>query len=117
MLATKNSPEERKKLTRKIERVVIINRKKREKIDQLNAKLAQLRAKSRTKIKQRWEDRKPGQSALNEQQQKAVNHGEGRLVITAGPGSGKTHVLVERINNLIEKGCEPSRILMLTFIN
>ena len=115
MLATKNSPEERKKLTEKLARVVIINRKKREKIDQLNAKLAQLRAKSRTKIKQRWEDRKPGQSALNEQQQKAVNHGEGRLVITAGPGSGKTHVLVERINNLIEKGCEPSRILMLTF--
>ena len=115
MLATKNSPEERKKLAEKLARVVIINRKKREKIDQLNTKLAQLRAKSRTKIKQRWEDRKPEQSSLNEQQQKAVNHGEGRLVITAGPGSGKTHVLVERINNLIEKGCQPSRILMLTF--
>ena len=115
MLATKNSPEERKVLAEKLAKAVIINRKKREKIDQLHAKLAELRAKSRAIIEQKWEDRKPRQSELNEQQQKAVNHDDGRLVITAGPGSGKTHVLVERINNLIEKGCQPSRILMLTF--
>ncbi|MBJ64389.1 MAG: hypothetical protein CMB55_06320 [Euryarchaeota archaeon] len=115
MFATKQSPDERKVLADKFARIAVINRKKQEKIAHLSARMKELRAKSRENIEQKWLRRVPAQKQLNEQQLKATRHNEGRLVITAGPGSGKTHVLVERMNSLIEQGCQPSRILMLTF--
>ncbi|MGI0059966.1 MAG: ATP-dependent helicase, partial [Nitrosotalea sp.] len=37
------------------------------------------------------------------------------LLVTAGPGSGKTKVIVERIKHLVEHGLKPSEILCLTF--
>ncbi len=56
-------------------------------------------------------------SALNEEQKRAVQTTEKRLLILAGAGSGKTSVLVHRIAHLIEKGVPPSAILGLTFTN
>jgi DNA helicase-2/ATP-dependent DNA helicase PcrA len=49
-------------------------------------------------------------------QETAIRKGAGPCAVIAGPGSGKTFVLVERIRCLIEeRGVDPSSILVLTF--
>lgn len=53
---------------------------------------------------------------LNEAQKEAVLHGEGPARVLAGPGSGKTHVIVKRLELLVrEKKIPPEFILVLTF--
>ncbi|WP_367946441.1 ATP-dependent helicase [Bacillus cereus] len=51
----------------------------------------------------------------NPDQQKAIDTINGALLISAGPGTGKTATLVNRYVNLIEKGVRPENILMATF--
>jgi len=52
---------------------------------------------------------------LNEDQRLAVTHSGSPLLVAAGPGSGKTRVIVERIIHLLDNGLKPSEILCLTF--
>ncbi|MBQ8839415.1 MAG: UvrD-helicase domain-containing protein [Bacteroidales bacterium] len=52
---------------------------------------------------------------LNSEQSKAVTCVDGPVLIVAGAGSGKTRVLTSRIAYILEKGCDPSMILALTF--
>ena len=52
---------------------------------------------------------------LNREQLRAVTHGDGPMLVLAGPGSGKTAVLVNRIRYLVSHGTDPHRILVLTF--
>src|SRR3990170_7758859 len=53
---------------------------------------------------------------LNPDQHGAVTHLESPLLVAAGPGSGKTRVIVERIRHFVEDmGLKPSEILCLTF--
>jgi superfamily I DNA/RNA helicase len=53
---------------------------------------------------------------LNADQLRAVEHPGGPLLVLAGPGTGKTGVLVARIAHLVaNRGVRPDRILALTF--
>ena len=53
---------------------------------------------------------------LNKEQQEAVEHGDGPLLIIAGAGTGKTTVITERIKHFIlEKNLLASEMLALTF--
>lgn len=56
-------------------------------------------------------------SGLNEEQKKAVKHIDGPCYVVAGPGSGKTRVLVARAQYMILNGISPSNIVLFTFTN
>ncbi len=59
--------------------------------------------------------------ALDEDQRKAVEHEGGPLIVLAGPGAGKTRVLVHRVARLLAavedggRGVDPASVLALAF--
>jgi len=57
----------------------------------------------------------PPAIALNPEQQAAVERENQDVCVVAGPGSGKTRVLVERFAWLTTRGVDPERILAITF--
>lgn len=58
----------------------------------------------------------PINSTSNPEQRAAIESTDGPLLIIAGPGTGKTYTLVERIVYLItQKGATPDSLLVVTF--
>ncbi|RJX36349.1 MAG: hypothetical protein C4525_01335 [Desulfarculus sp.] len=57
----------------------------------------------------------PATDGLNEQQRAAVAHRGAPLLLRAGPGAGKTRLLVQRAVGLVEEGAAPERVLLITF--
>lgn len=53
--------------------------------------------------------------SLNEQQKRAVQAGDGPVLIVAGPGTGKTKNLIARLQFLVANGTPAKQILALTF--
>ena len=52
----------------------------------------------------------------NPAQAEAIRHGEGPMLVLAGPGSGKTYVITRRVRYLIEQlNVRPDNILVITF--
>lgn len=52
---------------------------------------------------------------LNKEQEQAASHLEGPLKVLAGPGSGKTLVIVEKVARLVASGVPQESILCMTF--
>ena len=64
-------------------------------------------------IEQLWED---AEFAPNDEQKEAIHYTDGPLYLPAGPGSGKTRVLLWRTLNLIVfHGIRPEEIFLSTF--
>ena len=62
-------------------------------------------------------DNKP-ESGVNAEQQKAIQHFIGPALVMAGPGTGKTRVLTQRVAYLIRQHhADPEEILGITFTN
>lgn len=67
-------------------------------------------------IQDLWAAVKPKRFEPNDNQEKAILHTEGPLFLTAGPGSGKTRVLLWRTLNLIVfHDIKPEEIFLSTF--
>jgi len=55
---------------------------------------------------------------FSKEQEEVIKHGDGPMIVIAGPGSGKTATLVGRLNYLVtEKNVPPEFILAITFTN
>ena len=54
---------------------------------------------------------------LDNYQEEAVEYTDKPLVINAGPGAGKTRVIIERVCYLLNQGAEPESVLVITFTN
>lgn len=54
---------------------------------------------------------------MSNAQDAAISSKDKLIVVAAGPGSGKTHTLIERLARLIKEGCNPLEIVAITFTN
>ena len=54
-------------------------------------------------------------AGLDDAQHAAAAHTGGPLVVLAGAGTGKTRTLTARVAQLLARGADPSRVLLLTF--
>ena len=48
----------------------------------------------------------------NEKQQECIDNIEGKYLVLAGPGTGKTYTIIQRIKSMIERKINPEKILL-----
>ena len=58
---------------------------------------------------------KKGDFVPNDEQKEVLKFGKGNLLVEAGPGSGKTTVIVEKIKKLVDESIDPETFLVITF--
>ena len=51
----------------------------------------------------------------NKKQEECINEINGKIMVLAGPGTGKTYTLINRIKNMLTSNIKPDTILCLTF--
>ena len=51
----------------------------------------------------------------NESQRDCLENITGKYLVLAGPGTGKTFTIIERIKNMLNQGIKPEKILCITF--
>lgn len=51
----------------------------------------------------------------NKKQQECIEHIDGPVMVLAGPGTGKTYTIIERIKYMLDQGIQPDAILCLTY--
>ena len=51
----------------------------------------------------------------NKKQQECIDNINGKYLVLAGPGTGKTFTMIQRIKSMIERGIDAEKILCLTF--
>lgn len=56
-------------------------------------------------------------SSVDEFQQKAINCSNKIITVQAGPGTGKTYTLVQKVKHLINNSVHPNKIAVITFTN
>lgn len=71
--------------------------------------------KTQVRIKQTTRKASCRLKKLNPEQQAAVDSTAARIIVKAGPGTGKTHTLVQRVNRLLAQ--QQSPITVITFTN
>lgn len=59
----------------------------------------------------------PGATGPNPEQQVAIHCSRRHVLVAAGPGTGKTLTLVERLATLLREGVDPATIWAITFTN
>jgi len=52
---------------------------------------------------------------LNKEQKDVIDHKDGPVLVLAGPGTGKTMTIIERVEKLVDGGVDPKKILCITF--
>lgn len=52
---------------------------------------------------------------LNDEQKKCVENLDGKYLVLAGPGTGKTYTVIKRLQAMILQGVEPEKILCMTY--
>ena len=53
----------------------------------------------------------------NEAQKKCIENFDGKFMVLAGPGTGKTYTIIQRIKNMLKNDIKAQEILCLTFSN
>ncbi len=63
------------------------------------------------------EEVQPAPAGPNPEQLVAIEATAPRVLVAAGPGTGKTFTLVARLQRVLEQGAQPERIVAITFTN